>query len=145
MDDASLLRANGLKATPARAVVLALLQKTRKPLSIAAIHKRLKNSAIDLVTVYRTMASFEGKGLIRQVDLRHGHAHYELATADVAHHHHLICENCGKIVDISQCDTSGLEKQALKIGGFAKLTKHSLEFFGLCKTCARKNKKRLLS
>jgi Fur family ferric uptake transcriptional regulator len=131
----TLLHALGFRATPVRLCIIELFHKAKKPLSIAEIQDDLKNDA-DLATIYRIVNALGVAGLIKQVDFQHGHAHYELATRE--HHHHLICQKCGKVVDISKCDTSGLEKQALKIGGFAKINSHSLEFFGVCSSCKNK-------
>lgn len=132
----SLLHDMGFKATPARLSVIGLFHKAQKPLSISAVQNHLKTASIDLATIYRIIKALEKQKLIKQVDFQHGHAHYELATRK--HHHHLICQKCGKVVDISKCDTSGLEKQALKIGGFTKINSHSLEFFGICRACKNK-------
>lgn len=125
------LRSNSLKITPARLEVLDILTHTKKPISINDISKKLKDT--DLATLYRTFETLKELGLATQVDFQHGHAHYELATRE--HHHHLVCQKCGKVVDISKCDTTTLEKQALKISKFAKINAHSLEFFGICKSC----------
>jgi len=128
------LRGHNLKVTPARLGILDVLTHTKKPISIQDISLKLKNT--DLATLYRTLETLKDLGIVTQVDFQHGHAHYELAARK--HHHHLICQKCGKVADISKCDTSGLEKQALKIGGFAKINSHSLEFFGICNACKRK-------
>lgn len=128
------LRENNLKATPARLEILDVLTHAKKPLSINDVEAKLKGT--DLATLYRTFETLKDLSLVNQVDFRHGHAHYELA--DREHHHHLVCQKCGKVADISKCDTSGLEKQALKISGFASINSHSLEFFGLCSSCKKK-------
>ncbi len=126
-----ILRSNSLKITPTRLEVLDILTHTKKPVSINDLSMQLKDT--DLATLYRTFETLKELELVTQVDFQHGHAHYELATRK--HHHHLVCQKCGKIVDISKCDTTLLEKQALKIAKFAKISAHSLEFFGICKTC----------
>ena len=128
------LRGNKLKATPARLSILDLLTHTRAPLSIRDIEVKIKGT-IDTATLYRTVEALQAIGLVTLIDFKHGHAHYELSTGQ--HHHHLICESCGRIVDLSKCDITGLEKQAKKIGNFSKISHHSLELFGLCKQCSR--------
>jgi Fur family transcriptional regulator, ferric uptake regulator len=128
------LRSSGLKATPARVAVLKVLTKAKKPLSIQNIGKLLKDTP-DQATLYRMVEQLKKAGIIHQINLEHGHAHYEIDSP--THHHHIICENCGKIVDISSCDIESLEKEVLKKSGFKKINRHSLEFFGLCKNCAK--------
>jgi Fe2+ or Zn2+ uptake regulation protein len=127
------LREHSLKVTQARLGILDVLTHAKKPISINELSLRLQH--IDLATLYRTVETLKDLGIVTQVDFHHGHAHYELATR--RHHHHLICQKCGKVVDLSKCDTSGLERQALKIGGFAKINSHSLEFFGICNACKK--------
>lgn len=131
-----MLRKAGFKATLGRVAVLELLSKNKKPLSIKDIQEKLKGEKLDQATLYRMMSALEEVGILRATDFGHGHAHYELETKD--HHHHLTCQRCGKIVDISACDTHDLEKQALKIGRFSTITKHSLELFGICQACTKK-------
>lgn len=128
------LRGNKLKATPARLSILDLLAHSQKPLSIKDIYVKIKG-AIDTATLYRTVETLQSIGLVTLIDFKHGHAHYEFNTGN--HHHHLICEGCGIVVDLAKCDVSSLEKQAKKIGNFSKINHHSLELFGLCKNCAK--------
>jgi Fe2+ or Zn2+ uptake regulation protein len=131
---ASLLRSYGLKATPQRVQVLGLLAKAKKPVSIAELQKKAGED-FDSVTLYRSLETLVQNSLARPVDLRHGHTDYELAQGR-EHHHHIVCEKCGTIEDFAWCPDPGLEKKILKNTNFAKLSDHSLEFFGLCKKCA---------
>lgn len=132
----TLLRSSGYKATPSRLAVLALLEKNGKPMSAQKIIDGTR-AAMDQATVYRILKDLKSKGIIRQVDLRHNHAHYELAKAD--DHHHLICVRCGKVEDVGGCGVEEVEKKALRNSKhFATITQHSLEFYGICKACAKK-------
>jgi len=129
------LREAGYKATPDRFAVLDILARSRTPLSIKRIMALAKG--MDQVTVYRTLKTLKDADLVRQVDLEHGHAHFELT--DPKDHHHLICTNCGKIEDFGGCDMEPLVKKALRGSKqFGAVTRHSLEFFGLCKACSKK-------
>lgn len=132
-----LLRKAGLKATPERIAILDVLNKSKIPLSVKGVANELKDSKVNQATVYRTIDALIAKDIVRPVNFRHDHNHYELAGQ---HHHHLICEQCGKVVDVSKCDTAKLEQAVRKVGGFAQVNSHALEFFGLCKACAQKNK-----
>lgn len=133
---ASLLRDRGLKATPARVAVLSLFSVNAKPLSIQNILDQIKSASADQATIYRITEAFKTAGLIREVNLEHGHAHFELNTKE--HHHHIVCERCGKVVDISNCDLDQLQKEVLKKSGFHTIHRHSLEFFGICQQCQNK-------
>ncbi len=128
------LRVASLKATPARIAVLQLLESTKAPLDVASILDVLQEQdiAIDQATAFRIINTFTQKGIARQIQLNEGKFRYELATKE--EHHHLICESCGKIEDISDCGIPRLEKDIQKKKKFL-VKRHSLEFFGLCADC----------
>ncbi|MDO8600063.1 MAG: Fur family transcriptional regulator [bacterium] len=131
----SLLRKSGYKATSSRMMILAVFRRLRHPLSAQEIIDSV-GKAMDQATVYRTLTALKTKGIIRQVDLRHNHAHFELANAK--EHHHLICLRCGRIEDISGCGIEELQSGILrKTKHFSEIRQHSLEFYGICKSCAR--------
>ncbi len=127
-------RAHGFKVTSGRVRLLELLRKEHTPLAITTIKKMLKG-VMNEVTIYRSLESFAEAGFVRKVDLRHGHTHYEAVDED-HHHHHLVCTECGTLEDIAD-PAENMERLALKRSRrFARLTDHSLEFFGICKKCA---------
>lgn len=135
MDAKTLLRAHGLKVTPIRVQILAILENTDKPLGIQEIHAELKDTEAHYVSVYRTILTFTQAGIIRTVNLRHGHADYELV--DNTDHHHLVCTGCGKIEEFNDCGMDQLIASVLThTQSFTKITDHALEFFGTCKACA---------
>jgi Fe2+ or Zn2+ uptake regulation protein len=112
-----------------------LLAAEKRPVSMEYLVKKL-GSDMDQVTLYRALEAFLERGMIVQFDFGHGHAHYELAH-DRPHHHHAVCESCGKIEDIPAQDPLDLMKVTLrKAPGFARLNRHSLEFYGQCVSCA---------
>ncbi len=131
-----LLQKAGLKVTPERLAILNVLSKANKPLSVRDLKEKLRDTEVDQATIYRNMESLTKSKVIRLVNFQHDHNHYEIISDK--HHHHLICEKCGKVVDVSKCDTSKIEQQVKKLGNFATINSHALEFFGLCKTCAKK-------
>jgi Fur family ferric uptake transcriptional regulator len=130
----TILRKSGYKATGPRLAILTAFKKAKNPLSAQELIEMLPKN-IDQATVYRTMRSLAEKGIIKKIDLRHNHAHYELANAQ--EHHHLICIRCGRIEDVHQCGVEEIEKSIIRSSKhFAEIKQHSLEFYGLCKSCA---------
>lgn len=111
-------------------VLFALQQKPQTVLEILALVKSKKKS-IDKATIYRILTSFKELGFVHEINLGDREARYELQHEK--HHHHLICENCGSIDDISLCEDL-LLNEVQKQSSF-KVKKHSLEFFGTCKKC----------
>lgn len=132
-----LLRRNNLKATPARVAILEVFQHARKPLSVKDLEAELgKNSTVDTVTLYRNVENLKSLGILSEVNISSGQAFFEMASKP--HHHHLICENCGKLEDVDGCRVKSLDHNWLKGSGFKNISRHSLEFFGICNQCFNK-------
>jgi Fe2+ or Zn2+ uptake regulation protein len=131
------IRYAGFRATRPRIAVLSFLKKTKFPIDIQAIAKGIGREKVDQVTVYRILEAFKKAGIVVQVDFQHGRAYYELK--DETHdHHHVVCTSCEKIEDFTGCDFDALAGKAMKqTKGFAKITDHSFELFGLCNACAK--------
>jgi Fur family ferric uptake transcriptional regulator len=127
------LRAAGLKVTPARLSVLDVFSRNQKPLSMKKLVNAVKGQRIDQATVYRVVKSLLVVDLIRPVELRHGHAHYELVD-NKKHHHHIVCDNCGKIEDITVPGEARLLARIQKSHQY-QLRDHAVEMFGLCRNC----------
>ena len=90
-------------------------------------------------SAYRNLAVMEDVGIVRRLVHTTEHARYELAEDLTEHHHHLICEICGTVRDITL--TSSLE---LKLGAaFDELamgegfipTHHAIDLYGRCAKC----------
>jgi Fe2+ or Zn2+ uptake regulation protein len=122
-----------LKTTISRLSVLKTLSEIERPLTAREIHRLLKK--INLVTLYRTLASFEKNQLIKRVDLRKDAVYYELG---IEHHHHIICTDCGKLENFEFCDMDRLTKKIIeKASYFNKISEHALELFGVCNACVK--------
>lgn len=130
------LRATGRRMTRTRQAVLALLQRTRQPISATEIFEQLHQEkvAIDLVTVYRTLHVLKDLGLVLQLDLhQEGLARYELKEGR-EHHHHIRCQICGQIEDLLLCPLKKVTKLIEQRTQFI-VDDHTLEFTGLCPQC----------
>lgn len=130
------LRAHGFRVTKGRIRLLDVLARSGKPLSVQELRAKLEN-AQDQATLYRTLTDLATAGIVRRVDLNTGTAHFEY-TPGREHHHHVVCTRCGTIEDIDNCALDTLEKHLMKRSkSFARISSHSLEFFGECVRCAR--------
>lgn len=133
------LRAAGHRATPKRLALLRVLREAGKPLQATEIATRLPLAA-DQATIYRTLEALTESGLIRKVSLNDRHAHYE-SMIGVKHHHHIVCEDCGKIEDVDACVADDLARRALRNAkSFSSIRSHSLDFFSICDECANQHK-----
>lgn len=141
------LKESGLKVTPTRLAILNVFSEGCKPVCAEDIYRRLvtdksgsnkkpgAHAAANLVTVYRTLISFEMVGILSRVDLHKESAYYELASH---HHHHIVCTECGVVEGFDNCDVASISKKALrKSSKFSAIQQHSLEFFGVCKSCVK--------
>lgn len=135
-DFKKVLKDAGLKCTAPRLAVLTLFSSGEHYTNAQEMHERLdKKNDFDLVTIYRTLASFEKAGLVKRVDVRKDAVYYERNTG---HHHHMICTKCEKVVEFNVEGDEELIKKALKqVKGFSSISHHSFDLFGLCKACTK--------
>lgn len=132
----TIIRVAGLRATKGVISVMLLLKDEQAPLTASQICSRIPGKGINEVTVYRILEKLQEREIVRQIDFQHGHAHYELNDND---HHHLACTSCERVEELSGCSAQTVSKKLAKLSlSFSKITGHSLEFFGICTSCARK-------
>jgi Fur family transcriptional regulator, ferric uptake regulator len=118
------IRGRGYKATPQRLTVLRALAEEQHQ-SLEEIRARCPE--VGLVTIYRTLDLLSGIGAVRRLDLGNG-PRYELAED---HHHHLICESCGRVSEFEECP---VDPRLLQDMDF-EVSSHSLEVYGRCTDC----------
>jgi Fur family ferric uptake transcriptional regulator len=135
------LKNKGYKLTPQRrAIVDTIIECEGKHLTAEEIYDEVKINCpeIGLATVYRTILLLEEMGIIYKLDLDDGCSRYELAHEDENHrHHHLVCNSCGRVLEVEDDLLDQLELKIEKSYDF-KILDHSLKFFGLCKDCRQK-------
>lgn len=136
-------RGLGYRLTVPRRAILTVLSRTSKHLSAEDIYHTVHKvyPAIGLTTVYRTLELLVQMGLVFKFDFGDGRSRYELATGpNVKHHHHLVCTNCGRIIDYSELINeevkllSQVEKTLSKKYSF-RINNHQIYFLGLCDRC----------
>jgi Fur family ferric uptake transcriptional regulator len=134
-----ILRSAGLKATPIRLAMMDLFSRQHALLSVEEVHLGLNKSGANLVTIYRSVKSFEEAGILISTELGDGVVRYEfrpgLSELNAHHHHHVVCRVCKKIESFESCqiERSPTEVRAL---GYTDLD-HRLDFFGICPTCQK--------
>ena len=113
-DYRSVLKNSELKVTPARLSVLSYLEHTKSPLDIDSIYKHIsqEHEAVDQATIYRVVETLYKKGIVTRLEFGEGKYRYELHGDD---HHHLVCENCGAIEDITDCAIRDLEADITRL------------------------------
>lgn len=125
-----------LKKTKGRDAILTVLKDETVPVDASHIQHHLSEKAvsIDPATVYRILDAFYKTGIVQRFEFQEGKFRYELSSKE--DHHHLICSQCGRIEDISDCAIPALQKDIQKKKGFL-VKSHTLEFYGICQDCQK--------
>lgn len=90
---------------------------------------------IGLATVYRVLTQFEQAGILTRSQFDGGKAVFELNDGD--HHDHLICTNCGKVVEFTDPEIEKRQHFIAEEKGFS-LESHTMMLFGICPACQKK-------
>ena len=133
----------GFRLTLPREAILNVFSKNPQHLSaeeiFLSVHKNYPG--IGLATVYRTLDLLTQVGLIFKFDFGDGKSRYELASEALkGHHHHMVCTQCGRIIDYSDFMEKevgfikALEAELSKKHKF-KIHTHQIHFYGLCQRC----------
>ncbi len=132
-----ILAGHGYKLTSQRKLILqVLLDNKGEHLSAEEVYNNVKeeNPDVGLATVYRTLELFCQLGIAKQITFNDNCRRYELEN-DESHHHHLICNNCGKVIEFNDEILEEFERNLQKSYDF-KVTEHRIKFYGLCKDCS---------
>ena len=104
-------------------------------LGLEAILERVrrKDPGVSFATVYRAMRLMVEAGVAHARDFGSGSSVYEVAQGR-AHHDHMVCERCGKVVEFVNDQIEKLQEKVAAQHRF-ELRRHRLELFGLCERC----------
>lgn len=130
----------GLKVTAPRVKILGLLQTSEKRhLTAEDVYKKLlnRNEEIGLATVYRVLTQFEGAGLVSRRHFEGGQSVFELNDGE--HHDHLVCVQCGTIVEFVDPIIEERQTAIAREHGF-RIEDHSLVVYGHCIACQNRNR-----
>jgi Fur family ferric uptake transcriptional regulator len=132
------LKQKGYKLTPQRrAIVDIIIKNEGNHLTTEEIYDLVKVECpeIGLATVYRTVQLLEEMRVICKLDLSDGCNRYELVRQDENHqHHHLICNSCGRVIEVQGDLLETLEHDIETKYDF-EIKNHSVKFFGICNDC----------
>ncbi|MBZ7955633.1 Fur family transcriptional regulator [Campylobacter molothri] len=136
-----ILRQSGLKYTKQREILLKTLYHSDTHHTPESLYMEIKqiepNLNVGIATVYRTLNLLEEAEMVTSISFGSAGKKYELANKP--HHDHMICKNCGKIIEF---ENSIIERQQALIAkeyNF-KLTGHLMQLYGICDDCNQKIK-----
>jgi Fur family ferric uptake transcriptional regulator len=124
------------RLNPRQLQLLETLRAAAGELSGQDLHAQLRRGSapMGLATVYRHLRQLQQWGLVRCRHLPSGEALFAPTERD---DHHLTCVDCGSTQRLSHCPMHALELPGGELHGFLPLF-HTLEFFGLCADCQRR-------
>lgn len=124
----------GVRNTRQRRAVVETMSEIQNFRSAAEIHRALvdRGEKVGLTTVYRTLQSLAEMDAVDVLHQNSGEALFRLCGDH--HHHHLVCTNCGKTVEVAGGPVEKWAESLAEQHGFA-LSGHSAEVFGLCPDC----------
>ena len=130
-----ILNGSHQRVTGQRALLLDLIQRNEGHLDADELHRRArqKNRRLSLSTVYRNLQLFKKLGLVEEYHFAKGHHHYE--AKPVREHQHLLCLNCGKIVEINVPLMRQFKDEVGRKYGF-DVKEAEVHLGGLCSDCA---------
>ncbi len=131
----SALKTENMKFTPQRLSVLEEMVNSKEHRECEEIYFALKSSGenVSRATVYRTMDILVKHDFVRKLDIGDGKSRYE-TKIDHPHHDHMICIECGKIIEFVSDEIEDMQDEICKKYKF-KLIRHIHQLFGICKDC----------
>jgi Fur family ferric uptake transcriptional regulator len=130
------LRAAGLRRGGARRAVVEFLAAQDCCRSAQEIHDGIASAggAAGVASVYRALDTLVELRLVQRVDIGDGIARFEPARAGDDHHHHLVCDDCGKVEPFTdETLERALERAAGRLG--YAMEQHEVVLHGACDDC----------
>ena len=126
------IRAAGERVTTARRAVVAALLEADGHATAEGLQARVQGEhpEVHMATIYRNLEALERLGVVEHTHLGHGPAVYHLADAL---HQHLVCELCGRVVEVPSTLLRGVEEEVRATYGFVMRPGH----FAVVGRCAR--------
>jgi len=130
------LRSASGRTGGARRVVVDFFGRQDCCLSVQEIHDRLRSEGgrVGIASVYRAVEGLLDAGLVQRIDLGDGVARFERADPTGEHHHHLVCDDCGRVEPF---EDAGLEAALQRVAGGHgyDVAAHEVVLRGACEDC----------
>lgn len=129
------LRDHSLPVTQQREAVASTIFFSGAHLSVGEIEQALRERGerVGTATIYRTLDLLHRADLVQEHDFGEGFKRYEPLAAQ-SHHEHLICVECGRVVEFSSDRLERMNVLIAEEHGF-RHHRHRLEIYGVCGDC----------
>jgi Fur family ferric uptake transcriptional regulator len=126
----------GYRLTPQRMLIISVIESSEHHISAEEIYSQVvtKYPNVNISTVYRTLELLKKLNLVTETDMGEGRVRYH--PADKGHHHHLVCQECGAIIDLDESLLEPLKRSLLDKYGFSAELRH-LAILGRCESCRK--------
>lgn len=126
------LEKTGLKQTQQRKMIVQAFLEINSHVDADELHRRVvkEGHEIGLATIYRTLNLLTEAGLIEQKSFQDGRSVFEVAHPG-SHHDHLICTECGHVIEFEDEEIELLQETIAKKYGI-ELKSHRLDLYGRC-------------
>jgi Fur family ferric uptake transcriptional regulator len=133
------LQRAGLRRTAQRDLILETFLRTEDHLTSEDLYHlvKQKDPNVGHTTVYRTLKLLTEAGLAREVRFGDNKTYYE-HHFNHDHHDHMICTNCGRVIEFYSAEIESLQDQMADNFGFQP-THHSLRMWGICHECQKES------
>ena len=123
----------GLKASRQREAIAEMFFKSEGHPTVEELLEsvRAKDEKVGQATVYRTMKLLTDIGLAHAHNFGDGSTRYEPIVEDSQHHDHIVCQECGRILEFMEPEIEKLQDEVAKKFGF-RLSAHKMELYGVC-------------
>lgn len=130
------LKTTKVRMTPQRHAILEFLFNSATHPTADEIYKALEGKFpnMSVATVYNNLRVFKEVGLVKEMTYGDSSSRFDSVTTD---HYHVICDDCGKIVDFHYPGLDEVETLAEHVTGF-RVKGHRMETYGLCPQCSKK-------
>ncbi|MCR6097193.1 peroxide-responsive transcriptional repressor PerR [Salipaludibacillus agaradhaerens] len=130
------LKNTKVRMTPQRHAILEFLINAPTHPTADEIYKALEGKFpnMSVATVYNNLRVFKEVGLVRELTYGDSSSRFDSNTS---HHYHVICQDCGKIVDFHYPGLDEVETLAEHVTGFT-VDNHRMEIYGKCPECKKK-------
>lgn len=127
----------GVRSTRQRSAIADVLREQSGFHSAQEYFELLRNRGqrIGLTTVYRTLQALVASGDVDMLVGADGEARYRGCGQALGHHHHLVCRQCGRTVEIAATEVEQWASSVAVAHGFTSVD-HTVELVGTCRNCA---------
>jgi len=135
------LRNKGYRLTGPRKSVAELVSEREGHFTAADLisDARRKRLPLGRATIFRNLDLLTSLGALERLDLPSGE-HAYVACEPEQHHHHVVCRQCGRSVEVEDSGLQSVVSEIARRSGYL-IDTHRLELFGLCPDCAAKEPK----